>query len=78
MLYPLSMKRLHDGFLVKNFERKLSLKSGIIKDAFCLHAAGPYYAKQYGHLEREIEKYSKSGLKSFVKEYQEYSKEKDV
>jgi glycosyltransferase involved in cell wall biosynthesis len=78
MFTNLNMKRSEDGFFVKNFKRKLSLKSGIIKDAVCFHASGPYYAKQYGHLDREIEKYSKSGLKSFVEDYQKYYKEKDA
>jgi glycosyltransferase involved in cell wall biosynthesis len=75
MFSNLSMRRSEDGFLAKNLERKLSLKSGIIKDAVCFHASGPYYAKQYGHLDREIEKYSKAGLKSFVEEYQRFCKE---
>jgi glycosyltransferase involved in cell wall biosynthesis len=75
MFCNLSMKRSEDGFLAKNFEKKLSLKSGIISDVICFHASGPYYAKQYGHLEREIEKYTKSGLKSLVDEYQKYYEE---
>jgi glycosyltransferase involved in cell wall biosynthesis len=75
MFANLSMKRSEDGFIASNLEKKLSLKSGIIKDAVCFHASGPYYAQQFGHLDREIEKYSKSGLGSFVKEYQKYYKE---
>ncbi|MNL15553.1 putative glycosyl transferase [compost metagenome] len=68
----LSMKMSEDGMLSALFERKLHLKSGIIKDAVCFHACGPYYAKEYGHLKREIEKYKNSGLKDFVEEYRKY------
>ncbi|GAA3993536.1 glycosyltransferase family 2 protein [Mucilaginibacter dorajii] len=68
----LDMKYSEDGFLVHNFQKKLGLKSGIIKDQFCFHASGPYYAKQYGHLDREIAKYKQSGLQSLVSDYQKY------
>jgi hypothetical protein len=61
-----------DSFLAANFDDLLSLKSGIIRDAFCLHASGPYYAKHYGHLDREIEKYKKANLDSFVENYVNY------
>jgi glycosyltransferase involved in cell wall biosynthesis len=61
-----------DSFLTSNFDDQLSLKSGIIKDALCLHASGPYYAKHYGHLDREIEKYKKANLDSFVEDYAHY------
>lgn len=78
MFTNLNMKRSEDGFFVKYFQQKLSLKSGIIKDSACFHASGPFYAKQYGHLDREIEKYSRSGLRSFVEEYQKYDRAKDI
>lgn len=68
----LSMKMGEDGMLSALFERKLNLKSGIIKDKTCFHASGPYYAKEYGHLQREIEKYKSSGLNDFVEEYRKY------
>ena len=71
-LFRLSMKRPEDGFISWNFRRKLHLKSGIIKDAVCFHAVGPYYAKQFGHLEREIEKYAKAGLQSLVDDYKKF------
>lgn len=69
----LDMKTSEDGFLVDNFKRRLKLKSGIIKDEFCFHATGPYYAKQYGHLEREIEKYKQSDLQELVDVYEKYN-----
>ena len=61
-----------DTFLTANFEQRLSLKSGIIRDVYCLHASGPEYAKRYGHLDREIEKYANSNLDTFVEDYQKY------
>ncbi|PTX14337.1 glycosyl transferase family 2 [Pontibacter mucosus] len=68
----LNMKRGEDGLISKLFYHKLGLKSGLIKEAICFHACGPYYAKEFGHIEREIEKYSKAGLKSFVDTYKLY------
>jgi len=68
----LNMKRSEDGLIAKLFYKKLGLKSGLIQEAYCFHACGPYYAKEYGHLEREIEKYAKSGLKDFVGVYKQY------
>jgi glycosyltransferase involved in cell wall biosynthesis len=68
--FPLSMKHPEDGFLVRNFRTRLRLKSGIIRDAACLHACGPYYAKLFGNLDREIHKYSRSGLNSLAQQYQ--------
>jgi glycosyltransferase involved in cell wall biosynthesis len=70
--FPLSMKHPEDGFLVRNFRMKLRLKCGIIRDGVCFHACGPYYAKQFGNLERDIKKYSRSGLDSFVKTYEKF------
>jgi glycosyltransferase involved in cell wall biosynthesis len=68
----INMKYPEDALLVKLFDKVLGLKSGIIKDTYCFHACGPYYAKEYGHLHREIQKYRKSGLKEFVKAYKKY------
>jgi len=68
----LNMGYGEDSFLTENFEERLSLKSGIIRDAYCLHASGPHYAKLYGHLDREIEKYANSNLDSFVEDYESY------
>ena len=68
----LSMKNGDDGFITRAFQEKLGLKSGIIRDAVCFHASGPHYAKEYGHLDREIEKYRQAGLDRFVEEYRRY------
>jgi len=56
-LMPLSFRRGEDGTLSGLFGKYLRLKSGIIKNQVCFHATGPYYANQYDHLAREIEKY---------------------
>lgn len=68
-MFPFSMKRPEDGFISGNLRRKLHLESGVIKDAVCFHATGPHYAKKFGHLDREIEKYKKAGLHNFVDWY---------
>lgn len=71
-LITLSFKRGEDGALSGLFKSRLGLKSGIIKSEVCLHASGAYYAKKFGHLDREIEKYRKSNLTSFVKDYESF------
>jgi glycosyltransferase involved in cell wall biosynthesis len=72
MFSKINMKQSEDGLLVDLFKRKLKLKSGLIRDAVCFHASGHYYAKQYDHLDREIEKYANSGLHDFVDMYNKY------
>lgn len=66
------MKTSEDGFLAGNFRKVLGLKSGIIRDHVCFHAAGPYYAAQYGHLDREIAKYKLSGMSEIVNMYEQF------
>lgn len=72
MFKNLNMMKSEDGVLAHYFQRKLGLKSGIIKNATCFHASGPYYAKQFGHLDREIEKYAQSNMQTLVSQYEEY------
>lgn len=70
-LKPINFKSGDDGLIV--FLNKLmGLKSGIIKGIKCLHASGPIYSKEYGLIQRDIEKYKKSGLDDFVDNYREY------
>lgn len=69
MLRPLGFKVGADGLLTWLFHTYLRLKQGIIKDAVCFHAAGPYYSKQFGYLQRDIEKYKNSKLDRMVKVY---------
>jgi glycosyltransferase involved in cell wall biosynthesis len=71
-LKKLGFKYSEDAALANLFYKHLRLHSGIIKDHVCFHACGPHYAKQYGHLEREIEKYQSSGLTSFVEHYKSF------
>lgn len=68
----LNMAKSEDGLIASLFSKKLKLKSGIIKDHYCLHACGPHYAKEYGHLDREIEKYKTSGLHNMAEKYKNY------
>ncbi len=68
----LSMRASHDSHLTGLFAKWLRLKSGIIKGHRCFHACGPYYAKQHGFLDREIEKYNIDGMDAFVKAYSEF------
>ena len=68
----INMKVSEDGMLSYLFSKRLKLKSGLIKNSLCFHASGPHYAKEYGHLDREIEKYANSGMKDTVKTYQQY------
>jgi len=72
LLTNLNMAKSEDGLLVDLFNRKLKLKSGIIKDYYCFHACGPYYANKYGHMDRELEKYNSAGLHSIVDEYKNF------
>lgn len=68
----INMKVSEDGMLSLLFNKKLKLKSGLIKNAVCFHACGPHYAKEYGQLDREIEKYKNAGLDSYVEKYRSY------
>jgi glycosyltransferase involved in cell wall biosynthesis len=68
----LSMKSAEDGILSQLFSRWLKLKSGVIKDVFCFHASGPFYSKEAGYLDRDIEKYRNSDLGDFVKMYEKF------
>ena len=68
----INMKVSEDGMLSQLFQHKLHLNSGLIKNAICFHACGPHYAKEYGHIAREIEKYATSGLDKYVEKYQQF------
>ena len=68
----INFKNSEDCVLEGYLNRWLKLKAGIIKNYTCFHATGPHYAKKYGHLEREIKKYSDNQLDSFVEHYKSY------
>lgn len=71
-LKDMNMRTSEDGMISGMFREKLKLKSGIIKDVFCFHASGPHYSKEFGCLERDIEKYRAAGLDSFVDMYSNF------
>lgn len=71
-LNNLSMRKDQIQVLSGLVEKYLKLKRGIIKNVVCFHASGPYYAKQFGYLESEIEKYEENGLPSFVENYKSF------
>lgn len=68
----INMKVSEDGLLAGLFLRWCGLKSGIIKGEYCFHASGPHYSREYGFLDRDIEKYRVSGLGGFVDTYESY------
>jgi len=74
-LTPLSFKKGgEDNILAGLFKKYLKLNVGIIKDQVCFHACGAHYARQYGHLEREIAKYESGNLTAFVDHYKSFIK----
>ena len=54
--WDIDFKTPEDAYLASFFWR-LKKKIGIIKPYKCFHASGPAYAKEFGLLAREIEKY---------------------
>ena len=58
--------------VISRYFRRLGKKSGVIKDVKCFHAVGPYYAKQYGSLDRDIEKYETAGITYLSDEYKNH------
>lgn len=74
-LIRLNMKQGEDGSLQGLFASKLKLRSGIIDKIRCYHAAGPYFSKLYGCIERDIKKYEEAKLQSFVDAYKNYGDE---
>lgn len=52
-----SMARPEDGVLSAVMRKIFRKRTGIIKNAVCLHAVGPEYAREFGLLKREKDKY---------------------
>ncbi len=50
-----------DG-IIMNIVKNNNLRFGLIKDIKCYHASGEYYAKKFGYLEREMEKFRMQGF----------------
>ena len=57
-----SMARPEDGVLSGIIGKIFRKRIGIIKNAVCLHAVGPAYAREYGLAGREKEKYMAGNL----------------
>lgn len=66
---PLSMARGEDGILAGIVEKIFRKRTGIIKNAVCLHANGPAYAREYGLLSREREKYLAGNLPEIAAQF---------
>jgi len=64
-----SMSRVEDGFLCGLIGKIWRKRIGIIRSATCLHATGPAYAREYGLLRREHEKYMVGGLPDLADSY---------
>ena len=65
----LSMSQSEDGVLCSRVI-SMGLGAGIIHDHTCLHACGPTFSKEYGYLERDIEKYRIAGLTEMAQMYE--------
>jgi Tfp pilus assembly protein PilF len=59
-----------DGIL-NNKVKEAGFRTGILKEIKCFHANGLYYSKQYGYLDRDIEKYKIAGFNSGFESYYE-------
>lgn len=66
----LSMKRVEDGVLMGITKKIFRKRHGIIKNAVCLHASGPAYAREFGLLKIAREKYLAAGLSDMAEKYQ--------
>ena len=67
-LFDITAKCPEDAYLA-SMAWRLRKRIGIVKNAICLHASGLAYAKEFGHLDREIEKYSVGGMPDLAKKY---------
>lgn len=68
-LLNLTIQRSEDGVLSGFLHVILRKRQGVIRDAVCLHATGPYYAEKFGLLKREVEKYEVVGLTRAASEF---------
>lgn len=65
----LSMKRVEDGVLMGIIKKIFRKRHGIIKNAVCLHASGPAYAREFGLQKVAREKYLAAGLSDMAEKY---------
>lgn len=66
-----SMARVEDGFLSGLIGKIWRKRLGIIRNAVCLHATGPEYAKEFNLLNREHEKYMVADMPEFAKRFKQ-------
>ena len=64
-----SMARGEDGFLMGIAKKVFRKRHGIIKNAVCLHATSPEYAREFGLLKREREKYTVADMTKMAEAY---------
>ena len=69
-LFNFTMARGEDGTLMGFLHVILRKRQGIIKNAVCLHATGIPYAKKFGLLDRDIEKYRNGGQPEVAERYE--------
>lgn len=70
----MSFKHGEDGAICRFETLVMRKRLGTIRTASCLHAYGPLWAKEAGHLDREIEKYRLGGLPELAAKYEEYKR----
>lgn len=68
-LFKFSMARPEDGTLSGFIGKVLRKRMGIIKNAVCLHATGPEYAREFGLMKREYEKYVAGGCSNIAEAF---------
>lgn len=66
LFFNVDFKVSEDSYIASLCYR-LKKRIGLIKNHVCFHACGPVYAKEFGLLHREIEKYEASKLEELVK-----------
>ena len=71
-LFNFTMARCEDGTLCGFLHVILRKRQGLIKNERCLHATGPYYAKEMGLMDREIDKYENGGQPEVAARYRAY------
>ena len=64
-----SMARPEDGVLSGIMHKIFRKRTGIIKNAVCLHAVGPEYAREFGLLKREKDKYLAGRMPEMAAKY---------
>ena len=72
LLRKFDMSSGEDSNLVWFLRKILRKVPAILKNERCLHAAGPYYSKKYGYLERDIKKYENANLEDLKNLYISY------